>query len=83
MVFGGPGPAWQQRPSILCPAPSSPVVHYNENPTRALNTTPLKCFLPSTDAINRLMKVQGFLVQARFFEIHQVFAKQMSDTFFF
>ena len=29
---------------------------YNENPTRALNSTPLKCFLPSTDAIDRYEK---------------------------
>jgi len=29
---------------------------YNENPTRALNTTSLKCCLPSTDAIDRREK---------------------------
>jgi hypothetical protein len=53
----------------------------NENPTRALNPNSLKCCLPSTDAIDmpgknsRMhMKVQGRLMQARFIEIHQVFA---------
>jgi hypothetical protein len=30
---------------------------YNENPTRALNTTSLKCCLPSTDAIDRQEKI--------------------------
>ena len=30
---------------------------YNENPTRALNTTSLKCCLPSTDAIKRRRKI--------------------------
>ena len=30
---------------------------YNDNPTRALNTTSLKCCLPSTDAIDRLEKI--------------------------
>ena len=29
---------------------------YNENPTRTLNTTSLKCCLPSTDAIDRREK---------------------------
>ena len=29
---------------------------YNENPTRALNTTSLKCCLPSTDGIDRREK---------------------------
>ena len=31
-------------------------VPYNENPMRALNTTSLKCCLPSTDAIDRWEK---------------------------
>ena len=60
----------------------------NENLMRALNTTLLKCCLPSTVAINRreknscmCMKVQGCLMQARFIEIHQVFAKKKSNTF--
>ena len=32
---------------------------YNENPTRALNTTSLKCCLPSTDAIDRREKIHA------------------------
>ena len=32
---------------------------YNENPTRALNITPLKCFLLSTDAIYRREKIHA------------------------
>ena len=35
--------------------------HYNENPVRALNTTSLKCCLPSTDAIGRWEKNQVFV----------------------
>ena len=31
--------------------------YFNENPTRALNTTTLKCCLPSTDAIDRREKI--------------------------
>ena len=31
---------------------------YNENPTRTLNSTSLKCCLPSTDAIDRWEKIQ-------------------------
>jgi hypothetical protein len=61
---------------------------YNENLTRALNTTSLKCCLPSTDTIDRWeknshmrMKVQGCLMQACFIEIHQVFAKKSSNIF--
>ena len=62
---------------------------YNENPTRVLNTTSLKCWLPSTEAIDRRgkkirmrIKVQGRIMQARFTEIHQVFAKnKRSDIF--
>ena len=58
--------------------------------TRALNTTSLKCCLPSTDAIERWeqnsrmrIKVQGRLMQVLFIEIHQGFAKKKrSDTFF-
>jgi hypothetical protein len=56
---------------------------YNKNLMRALNTTSLKCCLPSADAINRQeknlhihMKVQGRLMEVRFFKIHQVFAKK-------
>ena len=30
---------------------------YNENLTRALNTTSLKCYLPSTDAIHNLKEI--------------------------
>ena len=52
---------------------------YNENSTRALNTTLLKYCSPSTDAIDREeknscmhMKVKGRLMQARFIKIHQV-----------
>ena len=55
---------------------------YNENPTRALNSTSLKFCLPSTDAIDKRrknsrmrMKAQGRLRQARFIEILQAFAK--------
>ena len=54
---------------------------YNDNPTRALNTTSLKCYLSSTKAIDRQkssrmrMKAQSRLMQERFIEIHQVFAK--------
>ena len=54
---------------------------YNENPMRALNTTSLKCCLPSADAIDRQgknshmhMKIQGPLMQARYTDICQVFA---------
>ena len=36
---------------------------YNENPTRALNTTSLKCCLPSTDAIHRWEKVYACVVR--------------------
>ena len=32
---------------------------YNENPTRALNTTSLKCCLPSTDVIDRWEKIHA------------------------
>ena len=32
---------------------------YNENPTRAVNTTSLKCCLPSTDAIDRQEKIHA------------------------
>ena len=60
---------------------------YNENLTRALNTTSLKWCLPSTDAIGgekknsrMCMKVHGSHMQVCFIEIHQVFAKK-SDTF--
>ena len=55
---------------------------YNENPTRTINTTSFKCYLPSTDSIDRRknsrmsMKVQGLLKEARFIEIHQVFPKK-------
>jgi hypothetical protein len=55
---------------------------YNENLTRALNNTSLKCCLASTDAIDRWkknscmhMKVQGCLMQVHFIEIHWVFTK--------
>ena len=34
---------------------------HNENPTRALNTTSLKCCLPSTDAIDRREKICVFI----------------------
>ena len=53
---------------------------YNENPTRALNTTSLKYCLSSTDAVDRRgknsrmrMKIQGRLMLTRFIEIHQSF----------
>ncbi|UYV85173.1 hypothetical protein LAZ67_X004806 [Cordylochernes scorpioides] len=55
---------------------------YNENLTRALNTTSLICCFASTDAIDRQenslmrMNVHGCLLQAHFTEIHQVFAKK-------
>jgi hypothetical protein len=59
---------------------------YNENLMRALNTTSLKCCLPSTDAIVRWekidampMKVQGCLMQACFIEIHQVLQKKLTE----
>ena len=62
---------------------------YNENPTRALNTTSLKCCLPSTDTTDRWeknshmrMKVQGCLMQVHFIEIQQLFAKKKSHIFF-
>ena len=61
---------------------------YNENPRIALNTTSLKCCLTSTHAIDRQekklrmhMEVKGCLMEARFIEIHLVFAKKKSDTF--
>ena len=51
-------------------------------------TTSLKCCLPSTHAIDRRgkkshmrMKVQGRLMQARFIDIHQVFAKKKAGYF--
>ena len=51
----------------------------NENPTRALNTSSLKCCLPSTYAIDKReknarmrTKIRGCLIQARFIQIHQV-----------
>ena len=63
---------------------------YNENLTKALNTISLKCCLPSTDAIDRrekksriYMKVQGRVVQARFIEIYQVFAKINKVGYFY
>ena len=34
---------------------------YNENPTIALNTTSLKCCLPSTDAVDRREKMHAYL----------------------
>ena len=62
---------------------------YNVNPTNALNTTSLKCCLPSTDAIDRreknsrmYMNVQGCLMQVHFFEIHHVFAKRNKVGYF-
>ena len=48
---------------------------YNENPTRALNTTSLK-FLPSTEAIDRWGKIYTCLMQVCFIKIHQVFIKK-------
>ena len=56
-----------------------PGTHFpnNENPTRALNTTSLKCCLLSIDAIERReknsrmrMEVQGRIWQLRLIEIH-------------
>ena len=50
---------------------------YNENPTRVVNTTALKCYLPSNDVIDRREKsrhaceVQGHLMQARFIFLKQ------------
>ena len=62
---------------------------HNENPTtRALNTTSIKCCLPSTDDIDRRektrmrMNIQGRLMQARFIQIHQVFAKKNKVEYF-
>ena len=58
---------------------------YNENPTRALNTTALiKCCLQFTlltlltgaKNSHMLMMVQGRLMQARFIEIHGVSQKK-------
>jgi hypothetical protein len=65
------------------------LVVYNENPTRIINTTLLKCCLSSTDAIDRQEKNtrmrirgQGCLMQARFIDIQQCSAqKKSSDTF--
>ena len=37
------------------------LVVYNENPTRALNTTSLKCCLPSIDAIDRREKIHTWI----------------------
>ena len=54
---------------------------YNENPMIPLNATSLKCYLPSTDAIDGWEKiyacvnVQGRLIQVCFIELHQVFKK--------
>ena len=79
-------PGWESEPeSRNSPQP----LHFNnENPTRALNTTSLKCCLPSTDALNRQeknsrmrIKVEGRLRQARCIKIHQGFARKRSDTF--
>ena len=47
------------------------------------NTTSFKCCLPSTDSIDKrekFMKVHDRLMQARFIEIRQVFAKKRSDS---
>ena len=61
---------------------------YNENSTRALNITSLKCCLASTDAIDGLeknlrmrMKVEDRLMQARFIEFHEVFEKKKIGYF--
>ena len=62
------------------------LVVYNESPTRALNTS-LKCCCPQLTLLTggknsrMYMNVQGRLMQARFIQIHQVFAKKRSDTF--
>ena len=60
----------------------------NENPTRALNTTSLKCYLQSTDTIDRCeknsrmrKKVQGCLMQVRFIEI-QLVSEEKNQTLF-
>ena len=57
-------------------------VVYNENSTRALNTTSLKCCLPSTNTIDReeknslmSMKVQGRHMQGLFIEIPRFLKK--------
>ena len=61
---------------------------YNENPTRALNTTSLKCCLPSTDIDDKWEKFthayegSTSLQQVHFSKIHQVFEeKKKLDSF--
>ena len=66
--------------------PGKQIVHhfpYNGNPTRSLNTTSLKCCLPSSDPNDRWkkkscmhMKVHRRLMQARFIQIHHIFTKK-------
>ena len=59
------------------------LVVYNENPTRALSTTSLKCCLPWTEAIDRREKNSCMLMKVQGIEIHQVSAKRKIrwDTF--
>ena len=66
---------WRVLGVLVRPGNQIPVV--NENPTGSLNTTSLKCCMPSTDAIDRWKKnsrvpirVQGRLMQAHFIDIH-------------
>ena len=49
----------------------------NENLTRVLNTTSLKCCLPSRDTIDRRDKIHACVWRC-FIEIHQVSAKKKS-----
>ena len=59
---------------------------YNESPTRALNTTSLKCCLLTLLRVGKNsrmpMKIQGRLMQARFIVIHRGFAKKKSLMLF-
>ena len=64
------------------------LVVYNDNSTRALSSTSLKCCMPSTEAIDsgknsRMpMMVQGYFMQARFIEIHQIFTEKKCPILF-
>jgi hypothetical protein len=52
-------PALQVFLFFFSPCPKVRYFSNNENPTRALNTTSLKCCLPSTDAIDRREKIHA------------------------
>ena len=80
--------------NIIITGDESWVFGYNPEPfifltmTRALNTTSLKCCLPSTDAIDKgkklhagVLRVKVALFKRASFEIPQVFAKKKVEYF--